>query len=542
MYLHSRTSRVCLAVLLLSSALLAQPLGATSAAETQADNSSTQTPKFHSESRQVLVEAEVWKPVDMKNGSAASWIPEEALAVALEGTALRKVLERLPPAAKGLDSGDFHVFDKGVEQRINYFKEYDFPAVVTKRAFWEFDTTAGGIWGALAGGSGVPYVPSATYLIGYIPPALRPGECRTIQIVVPNHLVYVNRKEYCRATKADAIPSVQDAKLADRMERFAKSSKSGAISVSVRAFTFWSSGVLSLAGQTSSTGKTSPDASGHPTGDFTYIVEVHDSKAPATVQIATQFVLPFQFWDYPCRKNAAVNVLELVYGMNGKIEGRFGDTFRCDRRAVTPQGEVLQKTPGLKGIVPTLFDTQLELRPGEYEVRVVVSDGKYFGRAQARLQVKSLDVKRLTMSDIVLNSVLRDASWVVRDATRFTPDPVIPTPLVSKNVQFLPVPDVPLSQHNPLSVYFEIYKPTFDPLDNAIYYRMRITDGKTGATVMDTEPMSATDFVVPGSEVVPLGLKLDTDKLQKGCYKLEIQASDSIGHQSEWRSAKFTIQ
>ena len=108
----------------------------------------------------------------------------------------------MPPAAKGLTAGDFHVFDNGVEQRINYFKEADFPAVASTTEYWRFDLNTHGMWGILLTGSGVPYAPSATYLIGYVPPALRPGECRAIQIVVPNHYIWTNRKEYCKAAMA----------------------------------------------------------------------------------------------------------------------------------------------------------------------------------------------------------------------------------------------------------------------------------------------------------------------------------------------------
>ena len=59
---------------------------------------------------------------------------------------------------------------------------------------------------------------------------------------------------------------------------------------------------------------------------------------------------------------------------------------------------------------------------------------------------------------------------------------------------------------------------------------------------MNTEPMSAADWIVPGNPVIPIGLKIATEKLQKGSYRLEIQASDSAGRQTEWRQTNFTIQ
>jgi hypothetical protein len=507
----------------------------------QSDESAGGIPTFYAHSRQVIVEAEAWKPVDKKNAGDLSWIPEEALAEAPEGTSLRKVLERLPPAAKGLTAGDFHVFDNGVDQRINYFKEADFPAVASTTVSWRFDATARGIWGTLMFASGVPYTPSASYLIGYTPPALQPGECRTIQIVVPNHYIWTNRKQYC-AAKAEAATTEEKTKLAVRMEKFASSSQPGTMDVSVRAFAFWSSGVLALARQTPSTGNTSTNAAVLPATDFTYTVEVHDSKAPATVQITTQFGLPYQLWNYPCRKSSAIHVLGMVYKGNGELERQFGDTFRCDMWARTPQGKVFQEFPGAKGNIPTLFDTQIELRPGEYELRVAVTDGKKFGRARLPFLVEALNGNGLTVSDVALNSILRDASWIVRDATDATPAPIVPTPLVSKNVQFLLVSDAELHRDNPLSVYFEIYEPLLETRTTAVSFRVRITDLKTGALVMNTQPMSAADWVLPGNAVIPIGLKLGTEKLPPGSYRFEVQASDSAGRQSVWQQATFTVE
>ncbi|MGB9254920.1 MAG: hypothetical protein WCC25_08815, partial [Candidatus Korobacteraceae bacterium] len=60
--------------------------------------------------------------------------------------------------------------------------------------------------------------------------------------------------------------------------------------------------------------------------------------------------------------------------------------------------------------------------------------------------------------------------------------------------------------------------------------------------VMNTGPVSTADWFVPGNPVIPIGLKVATEKLHKGSYRLEIQATDSVGRQTEWRQANFTIQ
>ena len=103
----------------------------------QTTNSATGIPTFYANSRQVIVEAEVWDKT-RKNGDDSGIDP--ALPPA-ERAALRLV----PPPTQGLPAKDVHVFDNGVEQKVNYFKETDFPAGdITGQ--WTFDSTTGGTW------------------------------------------------------------------------------------------------------------------------------------------------------------------------------------------------------------------------------------------------------------------------------------------------------------------------------------------------------------------------------------------------------------
>jgi hypothetical protein len=497
----------------------------------QSNESAGGIPTFYARGRQVIVEAEAWMPLDKRNGGGTSWIPQSLPGLPDDGASLKKTFQFLRPPARGLTAKDFHIFDNGVEQRINYFKEEDFSAVSLTTSPWRVDPSTRGIWGTLIPNSGIPYAPSATYLIGYIPPAARPGECRTIQVVVQNYYVQANRKEYCTVESSGSAATLE-AKLAPRMQSFANSPKQGGINVSARASVFWSSGLLSLGKETRSTGS--------PATDFTYVIEVHDSKAPASVQVATQFALPYQLWKYPCPRNSTIHILEMVYNTNGAVVEQQGDAFRCDIWN-TPMMEPIKKSV-VAILVPSLFDTQFELMPGEYEVLVVVSDGRNFGRARVPLRVDPLESDRLTLSDVVLNGALRDASWVIRDAAKVTPDPLLPAPLVSKNVQFLPVPDTKLWKGSPLSIYFEIYEPLPSTKKADVYYSLKIMDLRTGALVMNTGYMSAVTWIQPGNAVIPIGLKLSTEKLPAGSYRLEVQASDSAGQEIPSRQAMFTVE
>ncbi len=123
-----------------------------------------------------------------------------------------------------------------------------------------------------------------------------------------------------------------------------------------------------------------------------------------------------------------------------------------------------------------------------------------------------------------------------------SPLPVVPAPLVSRQTQFIPVPEEKIWKNSSLPVYFEIYDPLLEDRTPKVYFRMKITNLKGEAEEVNAGPMSAADFVMPGSVVIPIALKVDTGTLRSGFYRIDIQASDSVGHATEWRSAKFEIQ
>jgi len=522
---------VCLTVLLPLTAAAQAPSGDQTP---QTADSAPGVPTFYANARQVIVEAEVWKPVDKKHPDP-SWMQQGSL----DGVpgAVAETLKRMPPPAKGLTAGDFHVFDNGVEQKINYFKEADFPYTGTG-PWWMLHPTAQGTWGAfLPPGPTGGQTPSAAYLLGYVPPWPQPGVCRSIKIAVQRHYVQTNRTEYCTGRNSEGAPTI-DTKLEERMQSFAASGAEGSIQVSTKAFVLWSSGVLAL----TTAAQSNQAAPAIPTADFTFVVEVHDSKAPANVEIATKFTLPYQFWSLPCpKRHSSIYVLGMVYNASGEVADKFDDMYRCDM-FTTPMTKPIEKVPGATVLVESRFDTQVELRPGDYELRVVVSDGKNFGRARVPLRVQPLQGGALAISDLVISSFLRDSSWVLRDAAAVSPASVVPTPLVSKKVQFFPAIDASVPHRNPLSLYFEIYEPLLETNKVDVSYSLKITDLKTGSLVMDTGRMSAADWVVPGNAAIPIGLKLSTEKLPKGSYRLEIQTSDSAGRQTEWRQANFMIQ
>jgi hypothetical protein len=448
----------------------------------------------------------------------------------------------MPPVARGLSAKDFHIFDNGAEQKINYLEESDF-FLRNVNEQWFFYPHLRGTWGAFLSDDVWLSAPTATYVIGYIPPLSQSGDCHAIRLVAGDNEVVLNRSRYCDTDEGETA-TVEGSKLAMQMENFAKSAKRGSIKVSSRPFVFWSSRVLSLVRDDPHPGSGSASAA----VNYKYVVVVHDSRAPATVQIATEHELGTTKWNYPCPRNhPAIYVLGVVYKANGEVTARFGDSYPCRREVSSylidfgfdpPVGSYTMRWLP----IPSHFNTQVELRPGDYDVHVVVSDGHNFGQARFPLRVEPIDSQALTISDIALNGILRDASWLSREAAWVSPAPLVPSPLVSKHAQFIPVPDARIPKKSRLPLYFEIYEPLLADRSPEVSFRMKITDLKDGTLVMNTGPTSAAECVTPGSVVVPIALNVDTQKLQSGQYKIEIEASDSAGRTTDWRMAKFEIQ
>jgi hypothetical protein len=470
----------------------------------------------------VLIEANVWNPGATKHAISFTSSPY-------------KPPKGWPTPARGLALKDFHVFDNRVEQRINFLKELDFD--VRPSDPWSMEPDTRGTWATYY--PGLWEYATATYLIGYAPPSLQPGECRSVSVVVEGHDVDLNRIQYCNpeVSKKAALTATES-----QMEALLNSQGQRPINLSIQAFSFWSSGVLRLLTEPPSQSGSSVE----PSSDYTYVVQVRDSKTPASVHIAAEFQWRNGYWrTTDCLKeNPSVHILGTVFKANGEVETQFEDSISC------PDPTVTKWTPSRWAArwyahtlpIPTRFDTQVELPPGDYQLRVLVSDGTSVGRAQIPLHVETLNGHQLAISDVVLGGIVRDASWVPREVASVYPAPIIPTPLVSKGVQFFPSTDNRVPRQAPVSFYFEIYEPLLETQTTAVSFSVKITNLKSNSLAMDTGPLSAAEWVVPGNAVIPIGLKLNIKKLKRGSHRLEIQASNSEGRVSEWRQATFEIR
>src|ERR1700683_1308030 len=196
--------------------------GAPSTADqhSQTDNGTDEVPMFRAHARQVLVTASVRK-------KAAKSVPEEVL----KRHPGQKDVFAVRPAAQGLSSNDFRIFDNGAEQKINYLEEFD-SSWRDINGQWVFYPHVRGIWGNFL--SFALERASAIYVIGYVPPLLQSSDCHSIRVVAGDNEVVLNRSGYCN-TDEDSTATGDGGKLAAQMEDLAKSGKHGSINVMSRA-------------------------------------------------------------------------------------------------------------------------------------------------------------------------------------------------------------------------------------------------------------------------------------------------------------------
>ena len=195
-------------------------------------------------------------------------------------------------------------------------------------------------------------------------------------------------------------------------------------------------------------------------------------------------------------------------------------------------------------LIPAGYETQLDLPPGEYILQLVLSDGSKFGRIETPLTVERYDQKQLDASSVVLCKRYHNATEGPRqeDGTIVDPGPDL-LPLATKDVIFTPAGDTRFKRSEPMFVYFEVYQPQADKGSAPnVGTRLRITNAKSGELKVDTGFRNAADWVQPGRLAIPIGEKIDIERLPKGQYRLEVQATDSEGRSTPWRAASFTIE
>jgi len=490
------------------------------------------------ESNQVLVPVLAFdkEQLDLPYTTAGLRCQEDsAKALQKKGISVRQTpADCVPGPVLALTSRDFRLCQDGVaqtiqsvaRQRSHFWKTFDnysdhLEYSATPTAKWStVDFGAAAVWS---------WSPPAdeSYVLGYPPPPSAKGSCHQIKVTVDRRNVTVySRTEYCNVEHSPSDP-LEGTQFGQQMESDLASAEKPKISVmAVSGLFFGDSGGM----------------------------RVH-------------LVLEFP-WDSLHRQwrngnlFATIGTLGAVYRKDGTLAARFSDQACCGTSDL-----LIGHSGGFGGdrfdwvTLPARYEGQIDLSPGDYNLRVILSDGKKFGRVDLPLTIDSYQDTPLALSSVALCKRFHRV-----DPPEYTQG-ILPSkfvPLVSKGIEFTPSADATFEKkRDPLFAYFEIYapeqaipaaagetsapKPPAEPQllvagNVAVQFQLKITNLKTGQVQIDSGLRPASEFLQSGRPVIPIVQEVATHDLPKGNYRLEVQASDSAGHHTPWHAATFAIR
>ncbi len=405
----------------------------------------------------------------------------------------------------GLTAKDFHVFEDGVEQRIDsvqYELEPLFSARDNRGLHVEWSHTPQAKWSTIDLGTQWGAAPLLYfYRVGYVPTRPESGKCRKVKVTVdqPHAAVYAD-DHYCYLSNPATDP-LHGTKFGLQMERDLDSHKRAWIPLSVRAGFFYT------------------------------------NSQTARVDIVLGFpwsLLKHGFFRTDLQAN--IGVLGVAYKKDHTVATRFSD-FACCASGTRWMANLVTAA----GNLPSHYEAQIDLPAGaEYELRVVLSDGESFGRVVIPIAIGSYNVEQMAISSVVLCNRFQDAKVAAEEpaAVNLAPHYV---PLVSNGLQFTPAAQTSFKSKDHLTAYFEVYEPVSGQSNTDVKAHVRIVDEK-GETKFQFYPADAKSYERPGSRVLAFAGDLPMAELPSGNYRVEVQATDAAGHSTAVRSANFTIE
>ena len=424
----------------------------------------------------------------------------------------------------GLTARDFHVFEDGVEQKIQSVAIEPWHLLTVRDnvgQHFEWSYTQRGKWSTsdLSRANYWPALREEFYNVAYVPSHPEAGGCHRIQVRVDrSHAIVYSRDRYCH-TPNPAYDPLSGTPLGGELEAELRSSDAGKIPFATQAVFFY-------------------------TGINAARVYVTLEFLPSRLK-HTWIEGQFSFQD---------GVLGLVQRRDRTLAARFSDLATCLSAFLmchlssdliygdTPLADVRLRAKILDpAVLPARYETQVDLSPGEYDLLLVLSDGSKFGRIDIPLVIDAYDGKQLALSSIALCKRARDAKVAAQESAAVSLAPQY-VPLVSNGLQVTPAADARFERGGSLIAYFELYEPLLAGTGAVnVQFQTRILDARTGGVRIDTGLHSAVSLAHRPSSVIPIAEEIKLSKLTKGAYRLEVQAIDSGRDAPIRRSADFTI-
>jgi hypothetical protein len=469
-----------------------------------------------------------------------------------------------------LTAKDFRLFQDGKEQPIVRMDSGDWWTLVRDNFGWHIQSsdTPRAIWSLseLSAIKQVPVINRDFHVLAYVPPAATTTGCHSIKVEVdrPKLLVFA-RNQYCTGqTPSDLLYGTEEAK---KLEHDLSSDKRGKIPVSLRAaalygndsdsrvdicFDFpskdlyhkWDAATWTLDARIAVMGVVRK-------ADGTVAARFSDMLYPPYWPTFDQGGAKFIAWEKGSAElSGALPRGLLSAGTTGSLGSSSSELGNDTLGLMFPAaGELSLDTSAIQKALnssdpfwmPTRYETQVNVPPGQYTLEVAITDGWNVGHAEMPLNINADVGKQLALSSIALCKRLRDANVAIKEdaAADFAPQYV---PLVSKGIEFIPAADTTFQQSEPLFAYFEVNEPSGAQPSDKVTVEMRILNPTSGAVLAKFAPLDASIYQVAGSSVLRIARTIPIRQLPKGSYRLQVRATDSAGASTPWRMADFTVE
>ena len=338
------------------------------------------------------------------------------------------------------------------------------------------------------------------YLLGYTPPESEEGTCHHLDVKVEHTggAVIRARNGYCYAKPHDLLAGNSIEK---QLETRAAASQSGNTQASVQAPFFYTSSNVAR-------------------------VNVAMEISPDTMKFDKE----------KGKLHGTINVLGIAYRPDGSTAARFSD-------AVKLTFENKKEMEQFKG-TQLHYENQFDIAAGKYTLKIVFSaGGESFGKVEAPLAIDPYDSAEFTVSALALSTHLQKAADMggALDAALLEDR----TPLIAQGFQIVPAGSYRFKKDEHPVMYLEVYEPLLvawkDGKPPTVALQVRVLDRKTGEQKEDTGLFRLDFPMKEGNPMIPLGLKVPSEKLAPGSYRLELAAFDQIGKTFK-RSADFEIE
>ena len=333
------------------------------------------------------------------------------------------------------------------------------------------------------------------YILGYVPVSSAEGSCHTLKVKMNRGGTNVrSRSGYCNAKPSNVL---EGKPIEKQMEAQASGTQAGSIHGTLQSPYYY----------------TAPNV----------------ARVNLSMEIPSESL---QFNKEKGKYHANMNVLGIAYKPDGSIGARFSDTINMD----------LEKDDWKDFLkTPYQYTNQFDAAAGTYKLTIVLSaGGDSFGRFETPLTIDAYDGQHFSLGGLALTNVAQRMAEIPTDL-----DSVLledRTPLVVKGFQVVPSATNRFKKSDNVIVYTEVYEPLLTsanpPKVGAGYH---ILERASNKEVFFSQAISLNDYILKGSPVIPVGLKVAVKDLPAGSYTLVFQAVDGAGNKAPNRMTYFDL-